>query len=59
LREFRKIFGDKQVHPLVFDECPYKTYQAKVTGTATLKHIPFCVEEDGSEKRIYKGEGTI
>lgn len=65
LRELREFFGDKQIHPLVFDERPYKTYQAKVTGTATLKHVPFCVkvkDEDGDgevEKRIYKGEGTI
>jgi hypothetical protein len=31
-------------------------YKAKVTGTATIKHIPFA---EGETNRIYKGEGTI
>ena len=54
--EFLKMhFGDKKPHPLVFDEVPYKTYMAKVTGTATIKHIPF----DENDARVYKGEGTI
>lgn len=51
----RELFGDKKVHPLVFDEKPYKTYYAKVTGTTMIKHIPFT--EKG--ERIYKGEGNI
>lgn len=56
--EFLKIhFGDKKVHPLVFDEAPYKVYMAKVTGTATIKYIPF--DGAGINNRIYKGEGTI
>ena len=49
-------FGDKQIHDLIFDETPYKVYSAKVTGTATLKHIPF---GEGTTGRTYKGEGTI
>ena len=49
-------FGDKKIHDLVFDERPYKTYRAKVTGTATLKYIPFA---EGKDNRLYKGEGTI
>ena len=49
-------FGDKKVHPLVFDERPYKEYQAKVTGTATIKYIPFT---EGKTGRLYKGEGSI
>ena len=49
-------FGDKGVHDLIFDEVPYKVYKAKVTGTATIKHIPFT---EGETNRIYKGEGTI
>jgi hypothetical protein len=40
---------------LIFDERPYKIYRAKVTGTATIKHIPF----DEKNGRIYKGAGTI
>jgi phage-related protein len=35
---------------------PYKTYRAKVTGTATLKYIPF---SEGETNRLYRGEGTI
>ena len=49
-------FGDKKIHDLVFDETPYKVYSAKVTGTATLKHIPFA---EGETNRVYKGEGAI
>lgn len=48
--------GDKKIHALVFDELPYKTWFAKVTGTASAKWIPFDDEDEG---RIYKGEGTI
>ena len=50
-----RIFGDKKIHPLIFDEKPYKTYYAKVTGTTSIKHVPFTIED----QRIYKGEGTI
>ena len=54
--EVRRVFGDKQIHDLIFDEIPYKVYSAKVTGTATLKYIPFA---ESSTNRLYKGEGTI
>ena len=54
--EIKRVFGDKQIHDLIFDETPYKVYSAKVTGTATLKYIPFA---EGSTNRLYKGEGTI
>ena len=53
----RALFGDKKIHDLTFDERPYKTYKAKVTGTATLKYIPF--DEGEGRERVYKGEGTI
>lgn len=43
------------VQKLIFDEQPYKTYMAKLSGTPQLKYI--CFDENGS--RIYKGEGTI
>ena len=49
-------FGDKKIHDLVFDERPYKTWRAKVTGTATLKYLAF---SEGETNRLYKGEGTI
>ena len=57
VRELRTHFGDKQIHDLVFDETPYKTYRAKVTGTAQIKYVAF--DEEGKEECIYKGEGTI
>lgn len=56
LEQLRAHFGDKKIHDLVFDEAPYKTYQAKVTGSTSIKHIPFA---EGETNRIYKGEGTI
>lgn len=56
LVKLKKHFGDKKIHDLVFDERPYKIWKAKVTGTATLKYIPF---SEGETNRIYKGEGTI
>ncbi len=52
-RRARALFGDKQSHPLVFDEEPYKVYYAKVTGTPQYNYICF------GSPRIYKGEGTI
>jgi hypothetical protein len=55
--QLRKHFGDKKIHNLIFDERPYKTYRAKVTGTATLKYIAF--DEGEGRERVYKGEGTI
>ena len=51
----KRWLGDKQIHELIFNELPYKAYQAKITGSATIKHIPF--DENG--RRIYKGEGSV
>ena len=56
VQDLRNHFGDKKVHDLIFDETPYKAYSAKVTGTATIKYIPF---NEGSTGRVYKGEGSI
>ena len=53
--ELKRWLGDKKVHSLIFDETPYKAYQAKVTGSATIKHIPF----GATGTRIYKGEGSV
>lgn len=54
-KALQKWLGDGQIHELEFDEKPEIKYQAKVTGKATLSHIPF--DENG--QTIYKGEGTI
>ena len=56
IAKIKRNFGDKKIHDLIFDEMPYKTYRAKVTGTATLKYIPF---SEGETNRLYRGEGTI
>ncbi len=55
IRKLRQWLGDKKVKDLIFDETPYKVYRAKITGSATIKHI--CFLENG--ERVYKGEGTI
>lgn len=54
--QLKSHFGDKGIHDLIFDECPYKVYSAKVTGTATIKYIAF---SEGSTNRLYKGEGSV
>ena len=56
INTLKRHFGDKKIHDLIFDETPYKIYRAKVTGTATIKYIPF---DEGSTHRLYKGEGSI
>ena len=56
LRMLRNVFNGKVVGDLIFDEKPYKVYSVKVTGTPTLKYIPF---NDIDGQRVYKGEGTI
>ena len=56
LQDLKRVFGDKKLHPLIFDEIPYKVYQAKVTSSASIKYIAF---EEGETNRIYKGEGYI
>ncbi len=60
--QFRKLkqwLGDKEIHPLVFDETPYKTYMVKVSGTPILKFICFDNTTANGTERVYKGEGTI
>ena len=56
LKRVQAVFGDKKIHDLIFDEAPYKAYRAKVTGSATIKYIPF---GQGTTNRVYKGEGSI
>lgn len=58
-RRLRSHFGDRKIHPLIFDEAPYKEYQAKVTGSATIKHLCFDVKDGNTTKREYRGEGSI
>lgn len=55
LRKLKQVFCGDGIHDLVFDENPYKAWPAKVTGTASLKHIPFSFEGE----RVYRGEGSV
>jgi hypothetical protein len=61
ITEMKRVFSGDGIHELVFDEDrgadgkALKIWSAKVTGTATMKHL--CFEENG--KDIYKGEGSI
>lgn len=55
LRNLYQVFNGKEIKNLIFDEQPYKAYDAKVTGTPTIKILCF----DDTEDRVYKGEGTI
>lgn len=61
-RKLRQVFGDKQIHELIFDEVPYKAYQVKSTGTPNLKYICFDRPEEYidadfiTNKKIYTKE---
>lgn len=49
LRRMRKLFGEKGLHQLIFDEMPYKIYNVKVSGSPNFKYIAFDQEELGAE----------
>lgn len=62
LRRMRKVFSADTIHPLIFDDAPYKVYYAKVSGQPQLNYIPFQNYDSdflSGTPRIYKGEGTI
>lgn len=54
LIKIKKIFNDKKIHDLIFDEDPYKVWSAKLTGVSTHKQLCFCE----NDVRLYRGEGT-
>lgn len=54
-RTMREVFSAKTIGRLIFDEAPYKYYNAKVQKPPQLKTL--CFVEGG--ERVYKGEGTI
>lgn len=41
LRRLKRVFGDKKIHELIFDEMPFKVYKVKATGTPNLKYLCF------------------
>lgn len=49
------ITGDRRVHPLIFDERPYKVYYAKVSKSPSIDYLAF--GDVGT--RVYKGEGML
>lgn len=55
LQLLKKVFQGEDVYELVFDETPYKAWDAKVNGSSKITYI--CFYENG--KRVYKGEGSI
>ena len=62
-RQLKQWLGDKQIHPSVFDEAPYKTYMVKTSSIPTLKFICFDnITKNNGEivvNRVYKGEGSL
>ena len=62
-RQLKQWLGDKQIHPLVFDEAPYKIYMVKTSSIPTLKFICFDnITKNNGEivvNRVYKGEGSL
>ena len=46
----KRVFGDKGIHDLIFDEWPYKIYRVKSTGTPNLKYICFNKEIDQNDR---------
>lgn len=56
LRQLKNTFDGRAIHDLIFDESPYKTWSAKVTGNSQIKHLCF-TDENG--QRVYKGEGSL
>ena len=61
INQLKRVFSGEGIHDLVFDEDrgtsgeALKTWSAKVTGTAQIKHL--CFEENGED--VYKGEGSV
>lgn len=57
IKQIRDLFSDKEVHSLIFDEEPYKTYSVKVTSPVKLSFI--CFDNLEGTARVYKGEGNV
>lgn len=54
-QEIRRVFGDKKIHDLIFDEAPYKIYRVKTSGNPNLKYV--CFNKDADEfDRDYNNE---
>ena len=67
-RRLRQVFGTKQIQELIFDECPYKIYMAKLESPIELSYVCFDAPKktvgetrDGVRviNRIQSGDTTI
>lgn len=60
ITDIRTWLDGKEMGDLWFAEEPHKVYTAKVTGSPTLKYLPFDEKkENGKVERVYKGEGSV
>ena len=55
-RKLKQTFASAKLQELTFDEEPYKTYLAKVSGQPMLNFVPF---DDPEYGRVYRGEGEV
>ena len=53
IRAVKDTFGDGDIHELIFDERPYRVYDATVSGAISLSFI--CFEEKRRLNKITKG----
>lgn len=51
----KQLFGDKNIHSLIFDESPYKYYKVKSTGTPNFKYVCFDKDRDKNERDFHFG----
>ncbi len=56
IRFLKQTFNGKDVRELIFDEEPYKVYEAKITGTPNIQYVPF---EHPTKGTVYKGTGSL
>lgn len=56
--KIRRVFGDKKIHDLIFDETPYKIYRVKSTGSPNLKYVCFNKDADKFD-RDYQDNNEI
>ena len=52
LRKVKRVFGDKGLHKLTFDENPYKYYLVKPTGMPNFKVVMFTEEDSDISEEV-------
>lgn len=52
LRNLKRLFSDKKIHSLIFDELPFKEYKVKITGTPSLKYVCFNKEKVNDYREV-------